>query len=116
MTEHFVFIKKVDLNNNCPICYNNDGLELTCSQKIVETNFYKKVTSEIKYDMACGNCKSTIYPVNWTDDIERVFEYHKKAFKLLKPSTHLKRATWLAILSGVILAICMVAVLVYSQL
>ncbi|MBP0904779.1 hypothetical protein ACFSKN_12995 [Mariniflexile gromovii] len=116
MAEQFVFIKKVDLNNNCPICYNNDGLNLTCSQKIVETNFYKTVTSEMKYDMACTNCKSTIYPVNWTDDIERVFEYHQKAFEVIKPSTHLKKASWLAILSGVIIAISIVAVLVYTQL
>lgn len=116
MTKKFIFIKKVDLNNNCPFCYNNDGLHLTCSQKVIENNFYKSVTSEIKYDMACDNCKSTIYPVNWTDDIERVFEYHKKAFSPRNPSTHLKKASWLAIVSVIIVAICIVAVLVYSQL
>lgn len=26
----------------------------------------------------CHNCNHTIYPVNWNDDIERVYSYHKK--------------------------------------
>lgn len=114
MAEKFVFIKGVDLNNNCPTCYSNDGLHLTCSQKIIETNFHKTITSEIKYNLTCKTCKSTIYPVNWTDDIERVFNYHKKAFATLKPSIHLKKASWLAITSGIIIAICFVAILIYG--
>lgn len=116
MAEKFVFIKEVDLNNNCPTCYSNDGLQLTCSQKIIETNFYKAITSEIKYDLSCKTCKSTIYPVNWTDDIDRIFEYPKKAFATLKPSRHLKKAAWLAIISGVLIAICITAIIIYSQL
>ena len=55
MTEQFIFIKKIDLNNNCPICYTNNGLHLTFSQKVIENNFYKSVSSEIKYDIACNN-------------------------------------------------------------
>ncbi|MEN3323357.1 hypothetical protein VP395_06435 [Mariniflexile soesokkakense] len=116
MVEKFIFIKEVDLNNNCPICYNNDGLYLTIKQKTIETSFYKAITPEIKYDMACKTCKSTIYPVNWTDDIELVFEYHKKAAIPRKPSTHLKKASWLAIFSGIIITICVVAILVYTNL
>ena len=116
MAEEFIFIKKVDLNNNCPTCFNTDGLQLTIMQKTFENSFYKAITSEIKYDLVCNTCKSTIYPVNWTDDIERIFEYHKKAFSPKKPSTHLKKASWLAIISVIIIAICTVAILVYTKL
>lgn len=116
MAEQFVFIKKVDLNNNCPICYSQDGLYLTFSQKIIETSFYKAVTSKIKYDMACKTCENIIYPVNWDDDVERVFEYHKKVFTPMKASTHLKKASWLAIGTGVLIAICLIAILIYIKL
>ncbi|WP_308991467.1 hypothetical protein QLS71_005470 [Mariniflexile litorale] len=116
MTEKFVFIKEVHLNNNCPICYNSDGLHLTIKQKTVENSFYKAITADIKYDMVCKTCNSTIYPVNWTDDIERVFEYHKKAFTPQTPTTHLKKVSRLAIFSGIIVAICIVAILIYTGL
>jgi hypothetical protein len=116
MAEKFEFIKEVYLNNNCPFCYNNDGLYLTVKQKTIETSFYKAITPEIKYDLACKTCKSTVYPVNWTDDMERIFEYHKKAITPKNPSTQLKKTAWLAILSGIILAICIVAFLVYAKL
>ena len=48
----------------------------------------------------------------WTEDIERVFEYHQKAFVPKKPSTKLKKKAWLFIAAfsffviiGVVLAI-----------
>ena len=28
--------------------------------------------------MVCEKCKSTIYPVSWTEDIERMFDYYQK--------------------------------------
>ncbi|WP_372757598.1 hypothetical protein [Mariniflexile sp.] len=116
MIEKFIFIKKVDLNNNCPNCYCNDGLKLTCNQKIKETIFYKAVTAEMNFELACNNCKSNIYPVDWSDEIERVFEYHNKSCKPLKPSTQLKQASWLAIIAISILAISIVSIIIYSQL
>lgn len=116
MAEEFIFIKKVDLNNHCPTCYSNEGLQLSFSQKTVETNFYKAITPEIKYELACKTCNNTIYPVSWTEDIERVVAYQNKAFNPLKTSRHLKKASWLAIIVLAIIAICAMAILVYSQL
>ncbi|MDO7170975.1 hypothetical protein [Mariniflexile sp. AS56] len=116
MTEQFVFIKEVDLNNNCPTCFNTDGLRLTIKQKMVETDFYKAITAEIKYDLACKTCKTDIYPVNWTEDIDRVVEYHKKAVKPKKTSTRLKKTSWLAIFSGIIVVICIVSAIIYTSL
>ena len=116
MTEAFVAIKEVGLNNHCPICYNQEGLRLTFKQKTVENRFYKAVTSKIEHEMVCKNCNNVIYPVNWTDDMERVFDYHKKAVTPRKASTHLKKASWIAIASVVLIAIGIVAIFIYMKL
>ena len=116
MIEAFVTIKEVSLNNHCPICYSKEGLWVTFKQKTVENSFYKSVTSEINHDMVCKNCNSIIYPINWTEDMERVFDYQIKAVTPRKSSTHLKKASWLAILSGVLIAICIVVILIYVKL
>ncbi len=57
-----------------------EGLELTFKQKVIESKFYKSITftSQIKHETFCKTCNTDIYPVQWTDDIERVFEYQKK--------------------------------------
>mgnify|MGYP000076591851 CR=1 FL=1 len=78
MSEKFITIKEVALNNNCPECYSKDGLRLTFKQKFLETNFYKSITKEVSHSIACKTCNNTIYPVQWTDDIERVFETGEK--------------------------------------
>lgn len=92
MTETFVAIKEVGLNNHCPICYNQEGLRLTFKQKTVENRFYKAVTSKIEHEMVCKNCNNVIYPVNWTDDMERVFDYHKKSGYPAKSFNTLKKS------------------------
>lgn len=94
MKEKHIPIKEVSLNNHCPVCYSTNGLHLTFKQRIVETNFYRSITSEITNDIKCTTCKTTIYPVQWTDDLERVFEYHKKMVSPKKPSTYLKKWSW----------------------
>lgn len=94
MSKKYITIKEFALSNNCPECYSNNGLRLTFKQKIVETKFYKSITNDIKNSIACKTCNTTIYPVQWTDDIERVFEYHQKAFEPKKSSTYLKKRFW----------------------
>ena len=109
MSEKRVTIKQVALNNNCPECYSKDGLRLTFKQKFIETKFYKSITSEIKHDIDCKTCNSVIYPVQWTDDIERVVDYNKRAFTPKKASTHLKKRTWvtiIAIIATIAIALC----------
>ncbi|MBD0830971.1 hypothetical protein [Aestuariibaculum sediminum] len=113
MAEQYITIKSVGLNNNCPECYSNKGLKLTFKQRFVETSFYKSITPEIKYEMDCSTCNSHIYPVKWTDDIERVFEYHKRAFTPKQASRHLKKSSWLAISLGIILVLVGFATVLY---
>lgn len=75
--EKLVVISKSDLTNNCPECYNQE-LALTFYQKHKYGKLAHRITSEITQDITCKTCHSTIYPINWTEDIERVFEYYRK--------------------------------------
>jgi len=75
--EKLVVIKETGLNNNCPECFNQD-LKLTFYQKHTYGSFFHKTTAELSNKLVCNTCHSTIYPVSWTDDIERMFNYYKK--------------------------------------
>ena len=83
--EKLVVISTSDLTNNCPKCFNQE-LKLTFYQKHTYGALFHKITGEIIQAITCNTCKSTIYPVDWTDDIERVFEYYKKAINPEKKS------------------------------
>ncbi|GGG39170.1 hypothetical protein [Bizionia arctica] len=108
MGEKFITIKEVALNNNCPECYNTSGLELTFKQKFVETKFYRSITSETAHQLECRTCNTSIYPIQWTEDIERVFNYHQKAFTPKKPSKKLKRAAWSLIIGLLIFSVVLI--------
>ena len=116
MSEKFITIKEFALNNNCPECYSKDGLRLTFKQKFIETKFYKSITKDIKNSIVCKTCNTTIYPVQWTDDIDRVFEYHQKAFVPKKPSIYLKKLTWIIIISVVVIIATVLFLLLYNKL
>lgn len=108
-TEKLITIKDNALNNHCPECFSKT-LHVVFKQKFVETNLYRSVTNETVAELHCKTCNSTIYPVRWTDDIERVFDYHQRAFTPKKASLKLKRHAWMLIV--IFLAIAAAAVIV----
>ena len=108
-TEKLITIKDNALNNHCPECFSKT-LHIVFKQKFVETHFYKSVTNETVGELHCKTCNQIIYPIQWTDDIERVFEYHQRAFTPKKASLKLKRQAWILIL--VILAFVITVVIV----
>jgi hypothetical protein len=75
--EKLVVIKEADIANNCPECYNQD-LKISFSQKHKYGRFFDRTTNEVSHKIKCNKCDSLIYPVNWTEDIERIFEYYQK--------------------------------------
>ena len=75
--EKFEVIKEAQLTNNCPECFNQD-LNLTFYQKHTYGSFFHKITGDLSNKLVCNTCHSTIYPVSWTDDIERMFAYYEK--------------------------------------
>ena len=90
----FFTLKEARIGNNCPECYSNDSLELTLKQKLIETKFYKAITEETTSELLCHNCELQIFPVSWTDDIERVVDYHLRGLKTKTKSTKLKPIAW----------------------
>lgn len=108
MNEKLITIKEVSLNNNCPECFSKEGLQLTFKQKFIETKFYKYLTQEITTQMHCNICDTSIYPINWTEDIERVYNYQMKAFTPKKASKKYKTLFWVIV--GIVIAIVITAV------
>ncbi len=65
------------MGNNCPECFNKN-LRLTFYQKHNCNFFFDRTTKEISNKVQCLKCTEVIYPVAWTDDIERSFDYYRK--------------------------------------
>ena len=104
-SQQYFTLKEVQLNNNCPECYSNEGLELTFRQRFVENAFYKAITEETIHDMHCKTCNTDIFPVRWTNDIEQVVAYQKRAAIPKPKSLKLKKLAWIFIIVDAILLI-----------
>lgn len=109
-TTKFFTLKEARLNNNCPECYSTDGLQLTFKQKFTENAFYKAIINETSHEMYCHNCNTSIFPVQWTDDIERVVAYQERAVKPKPKSIKLKRLAWLVIALDLIIVVVIILV------
>ena len=70
----------------------------------------KKNISEKLY---CHSCENTIYPVNWNEDIERVYRYHKKQAKPKQTSVKFTKLGKIIAL-GTLLFISLVIVVFYQ--
>ncbi len=108
MDENFITVKDVSLNNNCPECYGKDGLILTFKQKVIENQFYRSITPDMTLNIHCKTCNNTIYPVQWTDDIERIVEYQQKSFTPMASSTYIKKTSWIIITCLSLIAIAII--------
>lgn len=95
-------LKEARIGNNCPVCYSNDSLELTFKQKLTESKFYKAITDEIVSELRCLNCEEQIFPIQWTDDIERVVDYHKRGLNMKAKSMKLKPVSGVLIALGIV--------------
>ncbi|MFH6603373.1 hypothetical protein ACEZ3G_07790 [Maribacter algicola] len=109
--EKLEVIKEADLTNNCPECFNQD-LKLTFYQKHLYGKLFHRTTGEITNKVTCNKCGSNIYPVKWTDDIERIFEYYQKMVEPEKASIRFTRLFYIIIL----LSIVLIAAAVYLYL
>ncbi len=72
-----VVLKEAEITNNCPECFNQN-MKLTFYQKHRYSRWYYQVTSDVSHQIVCNTCHSTIFPVKWTEDIERIFDYYQK--------------------------------------
>ena len=109
--KQYFTLKEVQLNNNCPECYSNEGLELTFKQRFIENAFYRAITEDTIHEMHCNTCNTDIFPVSWTNDIERVVSYQERAATPKPKSIKLKKLTWILIIMDVLL---LIAVLLFA--
>ena len=100
--EKLEVIKEADLTNNCPECFNQD-LKLTFYQKHLYGRLFHRITGEVTNQVKCNKCGSNIYPVKWTDDIERIFEYYQKMVKPEKVSIRFTKLFYILILFLIVL-------------
>ncbi|WP_040280477.1 hypothetical protein [Psychroserpens damuponensis] len=96
-SNQYFTLKEVQLNNNCPECYSNNGLQLTFKQQFKENKLYKAITKETFIEMHCNTCKTDIFPGRWTDEIDRVVDYQKRAAIPKPKSLKLKKLAWIII-------------------
>ncbi|WP_347923807.1 hypothetical protein [Pontimicrobium sp. SW4] len=99
MKQNYIHIKTESLNNNCPECFSTEGLQLSFNQKHTETRFYKSWTNDIIHELKCSVCNTEIFPIRWTDEIDRVVDYKKKAFTPKPKSFKLKQLAWVLLIS-----------------
>ncbi|MBT8297552.1 MAG: hypothetical protein HKP42_04870 [Maribacter sp.] len=100
--ERFEVIKKADITNNCPECFNQD-MKITFQQKHKYGRLYDQTTSEVTHKIKCNKCESIIYPVNWTDDIERSFNYYQKMVSPKKASIRFTSLFYILIIAIIVL-------------
>lgn len=106
--EKLLVLKEADIKNNCPECFHNE-LSVTFYQKQNFGKFVHKTTGEISSEMKCQRCHSIIYPIKWTDDIERSYTYYQKLAKPRKTSVKFTSLFYILLLVG----IAVVAAVVY---
>lgn len=110
-SSRFFTLKEARISNNCPECYSNDSLQLTFKQKLTETKFFKAITDETASEICCLNCEMQIFPIRWTDEIEQVVNYNKRALKTKPKSIKLKPISWaiIAFTSVIVIAFFLLA-------
>ncbi|AYN69432.1 hypothetical protein D1013_19610 [Euzebyella marina] len=110
--EKLVLLKEADLTNNCPECFNQD-LKLSFYQKHYHTKFARRTSNEITHELICNKCKCHIYPVSWTEDIERTFDYYQKMVRPKPSSLNLTTLFW--VLLFVLIAVVGIGVYLLIQ-
>ncbi|WP_108867602.1 hypothetical protein [Aquimarina aquimarini] len=113
MKTEYIILKEAALTNNCPECYSTDGMVLSFKQKRVSSKFMVKTKNNIVENINCKKCESEIFPGQWTIDIERVYDYHKKTIPQTSGSLRFTKLFYLLLL--LIIGIATVGYLYFFQ-
>ena len=105
--------QEATLSSNCPECYANNSLLLTVYQNEVDTPWFYKLTSKLSEEIECQKCGTAIYPVRYTEDLERVKAFYLKSMGTPETAFKLKALSFV-VLALVILAAA-ASVLVLNQ-
>lgn len=108
--EKLEIIKEADITNNCPECFNQD-MKISFYQKHRYGRLYHRTTSEVTHKIKCNKCDSVIYPVNWTDDIERIFNYYQKMVSPEKASIRFTSLFYILVISIIVLVVAAIYII-----
>ncbi|PCE62758.1 hypothetical protein [Sediminicola luteus] len=92
-----ILIREGSITNNCPECYNQE-LRVRFFQKQSQNLFFHSISKSTHYSMDCLKCGSQLYPVSWTDDIERSFNYYQKTVVAQKAKVKPRTAFYVLVL------------------
>ena len=114
MTRKTHKLRSAQVKNNCPTCFGTNGLEFTFTQEEKENAFFIKPASQIDESLYCHNCKNMIYPINWTEDIELVYNYNKKMAESQRQYLKVKPLLYIVILVAIIVVAAVIYLLIIS--
>jgi uncharacterized protein with PIN domain len=106
-------IHNAKVNNNCPECYSTNGLQFTFTQEEVENKLYRYIKKDVNEKLECQNCNQIIYPVKWTADIERVYNYNKKLVKPLGAGFKLMPLGWILVITDALILLALIYYFVF---
>lgn len=89
--------QEATLSSNCPECYANNSLLFTVFQKEINNPWYFKRTPELSEQIVCQKCETEIYPVRYTEDIERVKAFYLKSMGTPETRFKMKGLSYLLI-------------------
>lgn len=69
----------------CPICNTKDRIEIIIYQKHIDTGLVYNITNKLSGTAYCTNCNTEIPNVQWTPEIETVFEKLKAESQIETP-------------------------------
>lgn len=95
MKTEYNILKESTLSNNCPECYSKNSLVLSFKQKKNISKYFINRKGNILESLYCNKCENQIFPGQWTEDIERVYNYHKKTITPILPSSKLTKLSYI---------------------
>lgn len=90
--------QEATLSSNCPECYASNSLLFTVYQKEIDNRWFYKLSTDLSEDITCKKCETPIYPVRYTDDIERVKAFYLKSMGEPKKVFRIKKTVYLVVI------------------
>ena len=112
MKSEYLLLKKTEINSNCPECYATDGLSLSFKQEKISSRFVSNYKNQIIERMYCTKCETDIFPGRYTDDIQRVYDYHKKTITPQPSNIRLSTISYCMIGIGVLIIAGLVSLVI----
>lgn len=113
VTTYYDPVGQKPIESKCPDCGASNCLELQFFQKRIETGFTKKVTKNVTGILFCKQTNKEVPPVQWSDEIEKLFHAEKQ--KLTLQPAKLKLTKWFYFIIIVPFVIAMASVIYFFR-